>query len=201
MVASTTRDEQRAQTRSDLLRAAARVFARNGYNGTSVDMVAEAAGYTKGAVYSNFDSKEALFLKLWEDQVANQVRDVAALVAAHAPEDRATAIATARAHDGEADERFLLELEFTLFAARNPEVRSQLADQARTARARLAEIAREHFADAGILHRLSPSEVAALAVAVDDGLRLMRLLDPTLDTTQLSAKMLEVLLTTELASD
>ena len=61
-----TRDERRAQTRERLLDAAAEVFNRLGYHGASLEAVADAAGYTKGAVYSNFASKSELFLALAE---------------------------------------------------------------------------------------------------------------------------------------
>ncbi len=57
-----TRVERKAQTRSDLLTAARRVFLRSGFHGASVEEIAEEAGYTKGAVYSNFDDKAALYL-------------------------------------------------------------------------------------------------------------------------------------------
>jgi AcrR family transcriptional regulator len=84
-----SRDEQRARTRRDLLAAAATVFARNGYHATSVDMVAEAAGYTKGAVYSNFASKEELFLALIDEHLDQAVDTLEEIVATADPADRA----------------------------------------------------------------------------------------------------------------
>lgn len=62
----TTRTRKRGRTRSDLLLAAARLVAERGYDATSVDDVASAAGYTKGAVYSHFGSKEGLFLAIFD---------------------------------------------------------------------------------------------------------------------------------------
>lgn len=59
-----TREETQARTRADLLRAANRLFLRDGYVATSLAAIAEEAGVTKGAVYSNFESKEDLFLAL-----------------------------------------------------------------------------------------------------------------------------------------
>src|SRR5437879_6422414 len=59
-----TPERRRAMTREHLLAAAAEVFARRGYHGATLDEVAETAGFTKGAVYSNFTSKEDLFLAL-----------------------------------------------------------------------------------------------------------------------------------------
>ncbi|HUR78582.1 MAG TPA: TetR/AcrR family transcriptional regulator [Acidimicrobiales bacterium] len=62
-----TREENKAKTRQELLRAANRLFLRNGYVATSLANIAEEAGLTKGAVYSNFESKEDLFLALLQE--------------------------------------------------------------------------------------------------------------------------------------
>ena len=59
-----TRAQQQALTRERLLAAAERVLARHGYSGASIDPVTAEAGYSKGAIYSNFESKEAVFLEL-----------------------------------------------------------------------------------------------------------------------------------------
>jgi AcrR family transcriptional regulator len=59
-----TREESKARTRADLLRAANRLFLRNGFVSTSLAEIAEEAALTKGAVYSNFESKEDLFLAI-----------------------------------------------------------------------------------------------------------------------------------------
>ncbi|HWH46070.1 MAG TPA: TetR/AcrR family transcriptional regulator [Thermoleophilaceae bacterium] len=61
-----TRAEQRDRTRADLVTAADTLFTRQGFHATSVDQVAAEAGYTKGAVYSNFESKEDLFFAVYE---------------------------------------------------------------------------------------------------------------------------------------
>jgi len=62
-----TREESKARTRGELLRAASRLFLRNGFVATSLADIAEEAGLTKGAVYSNFESKEDLFLALLQE--------------------------------------------------------------------------------------------------------------------------------------
>ena len=59
-----TRAETKARTREQLLDAAALVFARKGFGGASVEEIAESAGFSTGALYSNFESKEQLFLEL-----------------------------------------------------------------------------------------------------------------------------------------
>src|SRR3954468_11614897 len=73
-----TRVERQARTREELLAAAARVFARSGYRAASVAEIADEAGYSHGAVYSNFAGKEDLFLALYEEWVAERTGAIAA---------------------------------------------------------------------------------------------------------------------------
>ena len=61
-----SRTDSRARTRSGLLEAAHRVFVRRGFHAATLDEIADEAGYTKGAVYSNFASKEDLFFAVYE---------------------------------------------------------------------------------------------------------------------------------------
>src|SRR5271166_4734292 len=68
-----TPERRRQQTREHLLQAAAQVFAERGFHGASLDEVAAAAGFTKGAVYSNFKNKEDLFLALLEDAYTREL--------------------------------------------------------------------------------------------------------------------------------
>jgi AcrR family transcriptional regulator len=65
-----TREESKAKTRAELLRAAARLFVRKGFVATSLSEIAEEAALTKGAVYSNFESKEELFLALLQERAS-----------------------------------------------------------------------------------------------------------------------------------
>lgn len=65
-MARLTRVESQAQTRQKLLDAARDMFSRDGYAATSIDRIADAAGFSKGAVYSNFAGKEAIFLEVLE---------------------------------------------------------------------------------------------------------------------------------------
>src|SRR5271154_6402080 len=68
-----TPERRRQQTRDYLLQAAATVFTERGFYAASLDEVAAAAGFTKGAVYSNFKNKEDLFLALLEDAYAREL--------------------------------------------------------------------------------------------------------------------------------
>src|SRR5215211_6310744 len=64
------RDEQQRHIRAQLLDAAERVFARQGYQGASIQAIAAEAGYSHGAIYSNFNGKEDLFLVLQQEREA-----------------------------------------------------------------------------------------------------------------------------------
>jgi AcrR family transcriptional regulator len=76
-----TRDESRARTRAKLLESARQVVAREGYERASIDLIAENAGFSKGAFYSNFESKEEIFLELLEGHSSRDVPEIAALLA------------------------------------------------------------------------------------------------------------------------
>src|SRR6202011_6165268 len=71
-----TRKEKQAHTRECLMHSAARVFARRGLQQASIDEVADDAGFTKGAFYANFKSKEELFLAMLDERFAEKVEEV-----------------------------------------------------------------------------------------------------------------------------
>jgi AcrR family transcriptional regulator len=173
------RDEQRERTRADLLDAAARVFAAQGYHAASVDQVAEAAGYTKGAVYSNFDSKEELFLELLERHLDQAIGLLEQLVLDKPPLERADAFAAQHERLAVLDrDWFLLEAEFLLYAARNEQVRDRVAARQRRTHARITAIARRHLDDLGISDEvLDAADAARILMATADGLTQAALAD------------------------
>src|SRR5947208_16036405 len=76
-----TRKEKQAQTRECLMNSAAKVFARRGLQQASIDEVAEDAGFTKGAFYANFKSKEELFLAMLDERFAKRIEDIEEVIA------------------------------------------------------------------------------------------------------------------------
>src|SRR3954462_14650083 len=99
MRARLSRAEQQKQTRQRIVEAAAQLFEDRGFHATSVDQVAAAAGYTKGAVYSNFASKEDLFFAVYERRVDRTVVEMESEIAAAADPSEAIgelALAAAR---------------------------------------------------------------------------------------------------------
>lgn len=91
-----SRAERQAQTRERLLETAGRVFVRDGYVKASLDRMADEAGYSKGAIYSNFEDKEALFLEILSRKFADDLKNLRQLLAL--VDDTDTLIATLREH-------------------------------------------------------------------------------------------------------
>src|SRR5215218_10445422 len=88
-----TRKERQERTREELVAAAARVFARRGYHKATVEEIAAEAGFSTGAVYSNFGGKEELFLAIADRQVAARVEEIVAVADAAEAEGDAGAAA------------------------------------------------------------------------------------------------------------
>jgi AcrR family transcriptional regulator len=128
-----TQTERREETREQILAAAAGVFARNGFHATSLDAVAEEAGFSRGALYYNFADKEELFLELLDRRCAERAQDLRE-VFADADEDvaatsRQAQLAAQHALDamtGNPEWRALY-LEFLAHAARDPAFRRRFA--------------------------------------------------------------------------
>ena len=125
-----SRTEQSEANRSALLDAAFRSFSSEGYAAASLDRIADAAGFSKGAVYSRFESKADLFLAVLERRIDHRATDNAAeLEAALATDgDVIAALVTRMATTTAADAEWHLALtEFRVVAARDPELRERYA--------------------------------------------------------------------------
>src|SRR3954462_13026819 len=122
---------QGREARDELLTAALRVFARRGYRQAGVDEIAEAAGYSKGALYWHFSSKEDLLLALLEERIDAPMREMVALLEAAPPEQDMSVEASrefARLLTQQRD-AMLLEREYWTLAIRDPELRARYAER------------------------------------------------------------------------
>ena len=180
MPAVLTRKERQAQTRQGLVAAAAKVFARRGYHKATVEEIAAEAGMTSGAIYSNFDAKEQLFLAIADEQVEARVAEIRAVGdAAQGTEDAGLEAANQfRAFLENDPEWPLLFYEFWSVSLRDPELQGELAkrrDAIRDALAStLARVATRH----GFELRF-PAPVLATAIAASlNGLAFERAADP-----------------------
>lgn len=197
MPASTgrSREEQRAQTRHDLLDAAARVFATKGFHAASVDDVAEAAGYTKGAVYSNFSSKEELFLALFDDSARQTLSTVDAILDAP-PDERIGRLGQERETLTFFQPQWMmLEAEFTLYVARNPHLRPKLVERQLALREQVAAQVERHLSDLGLVTEHDPRDLARLIGAAGDGLTMQQVAEGEAapDMGRLFAELLEII--------
>jgi AcrR family transcriptional regulator len=174
-----TRAEAKARTREQLLDAAARIFARKGYAGASVEEIAESAGYSIGALYSNFAGKEQLFLELMAARSSTRVTALAGLLGA----DDADPVETLgrmleRNADSDGD-LMALRAEFWLYAVRHPETMGALAAQRREqVDALIGVIGAAMERRGGAPPGVSAADVATLALAMFQGLVRQRRIDP-----------------------
>jgi AcrR family transcriptional regulator len=174
-----TRDD----TRDKLFEAAARVFEEQGIGGASIESIAAAAGFTRGAFYSNFKSKDELIIAMLEDHVAQSIRRNLDLLAEHTDLD--DFIAALKAIDRSRQDPLarspLLHIEMILYVARAEKRRPELAKRLRARRKLIADIVETTLKSNGGNGRLDPPWIASVVLALDDGFRLHRLIDP--DTT------------------
>jgi len=188
--AALTRQEQQERTRHRLVSAAASVFASRGYQAASVDEVAHEAGYSSGAVYSNFSGKEELFLAVMERAFATLTDDVmrfAELALARRPDDyeRQAASWFSSLLD-EHSEWPLLFHEFWIHAMRNPELGPQLEARRIALRDAIADAIERVAAEQGTEPRFPPQRLAALTTAMVTGLSFELAANPDL-TPELAA--------------
>jgi AcrR family transcriptional regulator len=175
-----TRKRRQEQTRGDLLDAAARVFARRGYHAASVEEIAAEAGYTTGAVYSNFKGKEELFLALADRQVDNRVREILAVAetAEGGGEPGAEAAEQFLAFLERDPEWPLLFYEFWSMGVRSERLQGELRKRRDAVRDALAETLERVATKAGFELRFPPRDLATAIAAAVNGLAFERAADP-----------------------
>jgi AcrR family transcriptional regulator len=191
-----TREQSKANTRERLLAAARSVFARSGFHGASVEEIASEAGFSTGALYSNFDGKEDLFLVLMEREIDEHAREIADAVS-----DRSSVSERARGGAQQwmtmierEPEVLLLFMEFWAYGVRDAGVRPKVA--ARFAQVRellttlIADGVREFDLELDI-----PAEQLAVAIdALADGIARQKLADPDAVPDDLMGRVLSLLL-------
>jgi AcrR family transcriptional regulator len=166
-----TRAERQQRTRDELVDAAERLFSRHGFHATSIDAVAAEAGFTKGAVYSNFDSKEDLFFAVYERRVDHRVEEMETALR----EESTVADAFERMAPGSerrrepADGWLAVFFEFWAHVLRHPELKQRFAAQHRRVIEPLA---------AALEVRGDSYKVATAHFAMQLGLQLERLTQP-----------------------
>ena len=190
-----TREQSKAHTRERLLAAARSAFAESGFHGASVEEIASRAGFSTGALYSNFDGKEDLFLVLMEREIEEHAREIAEAVnVRESVAERATGGAQRwmTMIDRE-PELLLLFMEFWAYGVRDAAVRPKVAERFAQVRRLLTKLIEEGAREFELELAL-PAEQLAIAVdALADGIARQRLADPDAVPDELMGTVLALL--------
>ena len=201
MSVAATRSAKKQRTRRQLLRAAQELVAEKGFAGVSVADIADRAGLSTGAIYSNFRSKEALLLELIEQRSNELMGDPAAFPPQDQPGKPAIdhfvdmAVQAARFADTpESRQLMVLQVELFLLAVRDAALRADLAAQEATIAADLAQV----LDQVGHIPTPQPppssQQLAEAVMACIQGLQQHRLLSPALVPDELFAWTVRALL-------
>jgi AcrR family transcriptional regulator len=183
-----TRQESQARTRALLLEVAAAEFLAHGYTATSLERVAETAGFSKGAVYANFAGKEELCLAVLENHFFALLQQFVADFAAGGDTIEARLAVLERWWDLLlADDSWqLLAVEFAVQTRHNPNVQEQLVQRERMMRSAVTALLTQQIKQLGVTPVLPPEQLGVVLVAVVGGIAVQRLIDPTIPASLLT---------------
>jgi len=177
-----SRAERQAQTRESLIAVAREMFLDDGYAATSLDKVAVRAGFSKGAVYSNFAGKEELCMSVLDSIHEEQMDGVVSAFSQDTDLDGRIEAFAAWARDGLGQPRWTaLEVEFGAIARQSPYVATELVKRHREIRAAIAGLVRQVMAEAGLSSSIDPDQAATTLLSLGIGLGTLRSLDHTID--------------------
>jgi AcrR family transcriptional regulator len=191
-----SRAEAKRRTRELLLESAARTFARRGFAGASVEEIAELAGFSVGALYSNFASKQQLFVELMSDRASTRIAQALEIVEHRHETDPLAAAGQMMAEAADEDQDFaLLQAEFWLYAVRHPEALEAIWDRMNAPRETLRALIDAAMRRRGVAPDVPVESVTTLVLALFQGLAQQRRLDPERVPTELFGNALRWLFT------
>jgi AcrR family transcriptional regulator len=176
-----TPERRRARTRSALVDAARFVFARKGFEGASLDEIAETAGYTRGAIYKHFRGKEDLLFAVYDelnDQALERYASLLQTDRSHALDPAVIVDVWQELFGADTDLR-ALELEFQLYSLRHPEVRERWVEHGRRNRELVAEFMRANAAHGDFEFALPIEHLSTMLLITSDAFRREVDADPT----------------------
>ena len=197
-----SRRAKQEQTRDGLLDAGARVFARRGYHQASVEEIAAEAGFTTGAVYSNFAGKEELFLALADREVADRIAEIRAVgdAAERGEAPGAAAAEQARAFVEQDPDWPLLFYEFWSFGVRNAKIREEFAKRRDAVRDALADTLERTAQQLGFQLRFPAPQLATAVSAALNGLAFERAANPDAIPDEVFAEFISAVLACSVAA-
>ena len=186
-----TREDSRDQTTQRLLDAAQKLIAKKGLSAASVEDIAEAAGYTRGAFYSNFSSKGDLFIELLRRDHEKTHAELGALRSDALPLD----LIQARTRDiyggiYRDNESFMNWTEARMLAARDTKFRAKLNALLAEKRGQIADFIEYFYQRAGIEAPVPPAAMAMGFMSLVEGVKLSMLSSPTDMTTDTAESVL-----------
>ncbi|PQD97439.1 TetR family transcriptional regulator [Mycobacterium sp. EPG1] len=169
-----TKERRSEHTRQVLLDAAEEVFARKGLTGAALEEIADAAGFTRGAIYSQFGAKEKLFLAVVDRQRQRFLDGFAeVMMSFHRLSDvDVDELAQRWRQLSSGADRAALGYELTLYLLRNPEARESVAAQRRETVRALGEFISKNVARIGGTLSMEPETLARIVLAANDGVTL-----------------------------
>lgn len=174
-MARLSREESRERTRELLRGAAAVSFARHGFEGASVDQISEEAGFSRGAFYSNFADKEAIFLDLLTRHLDQEIDGIKHVAAESRSLDELIGVLTASYRDlGQQPDWCLLSSEFQLYATRVGRADSEFSRVYEGYRDRLSILLEDAFRRFDLRGELSARQLASALIGLTQGLALER---------------------------
>ncbi len=194
-VSRMTREQSKANTRERLLAAARSVFASSGFHGASVDEIASRAGFSTGALYSNFDGKEDLFLVLMEREIDEHSREIAEAVGKReSVAERATGGARRwMAMIDREPELLLLFMEFWAYGVRDARVRPKVAARFAQVREMLTKLVEDGVREFDLELEIPAEQLAVAIDALGDGIARQKLADPDAVPDDLMGRVLALL--------
>lgn len=180
------KQQQSEQTRGLLLRAAEKVFTRDGFEAAKLEDIAASAGYTRGAFYANFESKEDLFLAMLEAKIQERIAKLRhAAEQYEEPERKLTALRDHFVSAAKDRDWTILGLEFKLFALRHPELKSKLSAMRRRILKAGAGVLDEQLQRSHVKLPVSTTAFAISVSALTYSLELDRMLDKAISEEEI----------------
>ena len=180
-----TREESRAQTRERLLDAAMELFMKQGIDATSLEDVAETAGYSRGAFYSNFASKDELICEVVDREIQRGQGDMNAILGQDLPPmERLALIRSYYLNLGCDVENCMFWTAVRLYAMQNPNVRPRIAKLLSSHYGEIANYIRRVFEELGKEPPAPPEILAFSLLAQAMGLAISQMVDPDLITAE-----------------
>lgn len=196
MGARLTRGERRERTREELIAAADRSFTAQGFHATSVDQIATDAGYTTGAIYSNFASKEDLFFAVYERRTDRMTGEMERILREAGPAEGLARVSTETVQRRGRDDGWLaVFLEFWAHVIRHSELRERFVHIHERVRAPLIEAVERLAEERGFNLPVGSMQFTMAMNAMQVGLALERLTQPDLIDVTLGARLSQVVFT------